>query len=73
MNTVSILARAEARALHLVAACLDGFVVVSILARAEARALLSAHNAMTINVEKRTLREPSVFVQQRVRTAKRRR
>jgi len=25
------------------------------------RALRSAHNAMTFNVEKRTLREPSIF------------
>lgn len=46
---------------------------VSILARPEERALQSAYNVMTFNVEKRTLREPSVFKRQRVPAIKKRR
>ena len=45
---------------------------VSILARPEGRALQSAYNVMTFNGEKRTLRELSIFVQQKVRTIKQR-
>lgn len=48
-------------------------IYVSILARTEARALQSAYNAMTFNVEKRTLCEPSAFLPPRVHTTKRRR
>lgn len=38
----------------------------------EGRALQSAYNVMTFNGEKRTLRELSIFVQQKVRTIKQR-
>ena len=51
-KTVSILARAEARALRRQMEQPRLCQAVSILARAEARALQSAYNAMTINVEK---------------------
>ena len=69
---VSILARPEGRALQAWAEKIANRRAVSILARPEGRALQSAYNVMTFNGEKRTLRELSVCVQQKVRTIKQR-